>query len=110
DKNFLMLKGIPDGRYYWRVKGISDAGKSSPYSAVRTFNIGQSYATRIPDKDDKNPNRIRTFTPVRTAVDMTGKKSLDFRWEATPGAKKYSLRIFKNNGGSYEAIHGATVE
>ncbi|MBL8022381.1 MAG: FecR domain-containing protein [Leptospirales bacterium] len=107
EKNFVMVQGVPDGQYYWRVKGLT-ADKESPYSAIQSFTVGAAYMKSDIETVDKN--KIRPLFPARTAVDMTGKKTLDFRWDAAAGAKKYNFRLFKNNGGALQPIFATTTQ
>jgi len=106
-QNFVMLKGIPDGQYYWRVKGITTDGKESPYSQVRSFTVGQAYMKSEFELVDKN--KLHPISPVRIALDMTGKKTIDFRWEPVFGARSYNFRLFKNTGGKLEPIFATTT-
>jgi hypothetical protein len=100
DRNFVPVKGLKDGLYYWRVKGITAAGKESPYSPVRRFSIGPGYMKSEFDALDQ----IKPIFPVRTAVDMTGRKALEFRWEAAAGAKSYTFRLYRNDRGVFTPI------
>jgi hypothetical protein len=40
-------KTIPDGKYFWRVRGISKAGRASKWSATRTVTKAWSVAPRL---------------------------------------------------------------
>lgn len=95
DRSFVVVKDMPDGQYYWRVKGVTAAGKESPFSAVRKFSVGPGFMKSEFDAADQ----VKPVFPVRTAVDMTGRKTLDFRWEPVAGAKSYNFRLFRNDRG-----------
>lgn len=107
ERNFVPLKGEwKDGQYYWRVKGTTAAGKESPYSAVRRFSVGAGFMRSEMDAAD----RVKVLFPVRTAVDMTGKKALEFRWEAVPEAKSYNFKLYRNERGVLTPILAQTVQ
>lgn len=107
EQNFSVVKGMPEGIFYWRVRGTTASGKETPYSAVQSFTIGDKYMKS--EMETPDATRVHVLFPLRQAVDMTGRKSIDFKWEAVPGARKYNIRLYRNLGGKYEPIYAGST-
>jgi hypothetical protein len=75
-----LTKGVADGDYYWRVRGVGSSGKAGKWSTVR--HIAKKWTT----------------APQLQAA--LGGVSLDYpshpvvlKWSRVPGASKYQVRV-----------------
>lgn len=79
--NTIASGGVPDGRYYWRVRAIN-AGGSSPWSAPRALVID-----RIP------PPAVTLHRPVAAASAFSQNPRPTFSWSPAAGAVRYRLLV-----------------
>jgi hypothetical protein len=78
-------KTIPDGRYFWRVRGISAGGRASKWSATRTLIKAWSVAPRLE-------------TPVEGATVSWPSDPLVLRWSPVDHATRYLVSIATDSG------------
>ena len=83
DTTFTLTDSLPDGRYYWRVRGVNDVLETGPWSAVRYFNV-----------DTANPDAPKLKSPSDQARKTDTTPS--FSWKSAAGAKFYQLEILDN--------------
>ncbi len=71
---------LPDGKYFWRVRGVSATGVPGLWSAIWGFTV-----------DTTGPDQPVLLTPANSAGvrDMTP----IFTWASTPGAQQYRLQM-----------------
>lgn len=78
--NTIVPGGLPDGRYYWRVRAINSGG-SSPWSAPRTIQID-----RVP------PSAVMLQQPA-VAPALSQNPRPTFSWSPATGAVRYRLMV-----------------
>lgn len=84
-------KRIPifeEGNYFWRVKLVSQEGKTILGSNSFQFSI------------QENVPVVSLISPtIRQRIDMSARDSLDFRWKVEGEAVGYSVSLWKIDGG-----------
>lgn len=83
--NFVQVKrDLPQGTYFWRVAGRDDAGNSSDFSDVRSFQI-------------VTESKLTTQMPETNAeFDVFSAKNLAFRWERPDLVGSFRIIIAKS--------------
>lgn len=77
---FTVTKSVADGRYFWRVRGVTQAGRTGRWSATRR--LVKAWGDR-PD----------LFGPVGGIAVAYPSEPLVLRWSEVPGAYKYQVRL-----------------
>src|SRR5438094_1333652 len=75
-----LLKTIPNGTYYWRVRAVGSNGSVSPWTAGRSFRKSWTAAAALQ-------------TPAGGAGLSFGTDALKLAWSAVPGAANYLVSV-----------------
>jgi hypothetical protein len=75
--------GLPDGRYYWRARGVNAAGIAGTWSAVWQITI---------DSDGPDAPVLRTPRQGSSTPDTTPRLA----WKASRGAVEYRIQVADN--------------
>jgi len=83
----LFLESLSPGRYSWLIRSRDSFGQEAPKSQIARFRID----------DFPSPAPPIVISPKSGInLDMTGKKSLSFEWEAEDGAAVYDLALYRD--------------
>lgn len=88
----LRLPELEAGTYYWKVT-LLDGDQVVTESEVRSFRITADL-----------PAPVITFPARGGRVDMTRRDSLDFVWQAVPGAREYEVVFSRPVAGRIEVL------
>src|SRR5438067_3936294 len=75
-----LLKTIPNGTYYWRVRSIAKDGSVSPWTAPRSFRKAWTAAAALQ-------------SPAGGAGLSLGTDALKLGWSPVPGASNYLVSV-----------------
>ena len=84
----LFLESLSPGNYFWFVRSRDSFGQEAPKSQVASF--------RVADFPSPSPPTV-VFPQSGANVDMTGKKSFSFEWQAEEEAAVYDLALYIDN-------------
>lgn len=84
----LSLESLSPGYYSWLVRSRDSFGQEAPRSQVARF--------RVDDFPSPAPP-VPVFPKAGANLDMTGKRSLYFEWQAEEGATVYDLALYMGN-------------
>lgn len=110
--NFIQPNvDLPIGTYYWRLQGISATGKASQFTKPARFEIVDPKDLDVapePTNEEKKPEPKKApllAYPVETVVDLSGQKSLNFRWNSEGKDIVYILSIYNEEDGRKKPVH-----
>jgi hypothetical protein len=117
------------GTYYWRVRGkagdkTSSFSTSTRFEVLTEAEIAARKAERAPNEIAARPNNINAdvrktqpektptpagptmspIAPVNSQVNVSGKRSIGFRWKAARGARGYRFRLYRGAGGGRKLV------
>jgi hypothetical protein len=81
----IILDGLNAGTYRWKVKSSDDIGRNAPDSREYSFSISGLPVLKKPEI---------IFPADGQNVDMSGKHSLTFTWEAVENAQFYNIALY----------------
>jgi predicted phage tail protein len=89
---YTPATNLPDGVYYWRVRGINVNPENGPFSAVRTFTL----------------DATAPAAPVLNAFGSASVGNPTFTWASVPTAVQYEFQIDVEGGGFVSpALHSS---
>lgn len=127
-QSFFENPVTENGVYYWRVKGKSGDKESSFSSSVRFEVLERSELAareaarnkrnaiitpekKVPEERPvaerkKQPDKrtMAAVSPVNSRVNVSGVRSIGFRWKAARGARGYRFRLYQGAGGGRKLV------